>query len=289
MRILVTMPHFFLEGARDATNKSRRLGSRPERLRALFASVTSLHQTLGAAIYGLDHARLAAWQAKPAAQHMVDLVICTAGDSHLLGELQALAPLFRNFPVAVDPMMIGFECHRLLGEARGRYDYYCYIEDDIVLNDPWFFRKRELFDGRYAPDALLQPNRYELSPTGPVSKLYVDYLINPKLTDKYQNIAELPRLEMPFAGEMISFERTTYPSSGCFFLSAGQLEKWITGPHFLDGDVSYMSPLDSASALSIMKTFRVYKPVLDQAWFLEVLHASPRWLSAVDQLRLMNR
>jgi hypothetical protein len=289
MRILVTMPHFFLEGAPDATNKSRRLGSRPERLRALFASVTALHQTLGAAIYGLDHARLTAWQAKPATLHTLDLVICTVGDSHLLGDLQGLAQLYRNIPVTVDPMMIGFECHRLLGEARGRYDYYCYIEDDVVLNDPWFFRKRELFDSRYAPDALLQPNRYELAPSGPVSKLYVDYFINPKLTEKYQNVSELPRLELPFAGEMICFERTTYPSSGCFFLSASQLEKWTAGPHFLDGDVSYMSPLDSAAALSIMKTFRVYKPVLEQAWFFEVFHASPRWISAVDRLKLMSR
>jgi hypothetical protein len=45
-----------------------------------------------------------------------------------------------------------------------------------------------------------------------------------------------------------------------------------------------MSPLHSAVALSMMKTFRVYKPVLEQAWFLEVLHASPRWIGSVTQI-----
>ena len=63
-----------------------------------------------------------------------------------------------------------------------------------------------------------------------------------------------------------------------------QLGVWIESPNFLDGDVSYLSPLDSAVTLSVMKTFRVYKPVLDQAWFLEVLHASPRWIGSVTQI-----
>jgi hypothetical protein len=48
--------------------------------------------------------------------------------------------------------------------------------------------------------------------------------------------------------------------------------------------VSYLSPLDSAVTLSVMKTFRIYKPVLDQAGFLEVLHASPRSIGSVTQI-----
>lgn len=63
-----------------------------------------------------------------------------------------------------------------------------------------------------------------------------------------------------------------------------QLSIFADNPHFLDGDVSYLSPLDSAVTLSVMKTFRVYKPVLEQAWFLEVLHASPRWIGSVTQM-----
>jgi hypothetical protein len=73
-------------------------------------------------------------------------------------------------------------------------------------------------------------------------------------------------------------------AAGCFFLSDEQLTMLVDGPYFLDGDVSYLSPLDSAVTLSVMKTFRVYKPVLDQAWFLEVLHASPRWIGSVTQI-----
>ena len=89
---------------------------------------------------------------------------------------------------------------------------------------------------------------------------------------------------MPFLDHSVAFERTSYPSAGCFFLNDEQLTMFVDGPHFLDGDVSYLSPLDSAVTLSAMKTFRVYKPVLEQAWFLEVLHASPRWIGSVTKI-----
>lgn len=169
-------------------------------------------------------------------------------------------------------------------DHKGRYDYYGFVEDDIVLVDPLFLRKRRLFDRAFGPQALLQPNRYEASPVGPVHKLYVDYRIAPRVTERYQNIKDTPRLELPFLDDTIGFERTPYPSAGCFFLNGEQLGIWAGGPHFLDGDTSYMSALDSAVTLSVMKTFRIYKPVLDQAWFLEVLHASPRWIGSVTEI-----
>lgn len=243
-----------------------------------------MHQNFGARVYGLDHFNRKAWQSAAAERAEIDVVIVTAGAAHLLDALPALRSLYRRHATSADPPMLGFECHKLLGEARGRYDYYGYVEDDIVLTDALFFRKRRLFDESFGPAALLQPNRYEVRPDGPVQKLYVDYDIRPGLTAPYQDISRQPRLELPFLGETISCARTNYPSAGCFFLNDSQLAQWVAGPHFLDGDVSYMSPLDSAATLSIMKSFRIYKPVLDQAWFLEVLHASPRWIGAVSSL-----
>ncbi|WP_157043808.1 hypothetical protein [Nitrobacter hamburgensis] len=53
--------------------------------------------------------------------------------------------------------------------------------------------------------------------------------------------------------------------------------------------MSYLSSLDSAVTLSVMKTFRVYKSVLDQAWFLEVLHASPRCIGSPPTFLISRR
>ena len=284
LRLLIVIPHFFSVSAPNGINRSRSAQARDERLRALMATLGGLHQTFGLAIYGLDHSSRTAWQAAPAIRHLIDIVICTTGDAHLLGSLPPQHPPYRHHTATIEPEMLGFECHRLLHDARGRYDYYGYLEDDIVLLDPLFFRKRQSFDKRFGPAALLQPNRYEARPEGPVHKLYVDYHLVPSRTAPYQDIRDQPRLEMPFLDETIVFERTSYPSAGCFFLNEDQLRIWADGPAYDDRDVSYLSPLDSAVTLSVMKTFRIYKAVLDQAWFLEILHASPRWIDSVSAL-----
>jgi hypothetical protein len=284
MRVLITIPHFFDGGAARTDNRSRNATARGERLRALVATLASLHQAFGSTTFGLDHGERMVWPMTQAAPHALDIVLVTTGQSHLAGEIAPLQSLFRHIATNADPLRLGFECHKLLRDAVGRYDYYGYVEDDIVITDPLFLRKRRLFDRTFGPQALLQPNRYEASPSGPVHKLYVDYRLNPRVTARYQNVADAPQLAMPFLDETITFERTTYPSAGCFFLNDAQLALLIGSPHFLDGDVSYLSPLDSAVTLSVMKVFRVYKPALNQAWFLEVLHASPRWIGSVAQI-----
>jgi hypothetical protein len=284
MRILITMPHFFSGNEQPAVNRSTLASARGERLRALVAAVSSLHQSLGASTYGLDHGQRTVWPMTHSRPHALDIILVTTGQSHLASELAPLQRMFRHHPTDAEPQMLGFECHKVLREARGKYDYYGYVEDDIVLTDPLFLRKRRLFDEKFGPEALLQPNRYEATPLPPVTKLYVDYRLAPHVTASYQDITDQPRLELPFLEEMIAFERTPYPSAGCFFLSDVQLGAWIESRHFLDGDVSYLSPLDSAVTLSVMKSFRVYKPVLENAWFLEVLHASPRWIGSVMRI-----
>jgi hypothetical protein len=290
MRLLIAIPHYFAAGTGNPENRSRQGSAGPERARALAATVLGLQQNFGPATYGLDHQNAISWQAAPSVRHELEIVLCTTGAEHLLEALPWMRPLYRHHRAECDPRLLGFECHRLLAEARGQYDYYGFLEDDVVIGDPLFFRKRRLFDRLHGPQALLQPNRYELKGDGPVRKLYVDYRIRPGLTAPYQDIEVAPTLTLPFLDETVLVERTTYPSSGCFFLDAEQLAQWAEGPAFLDGDTSYMSPLDSAATLSVMKSFRVYKPVLDQAGFLEVLHASPRWVQvAAQQTRLVPR
>lgn len=287
MRTLVTIPHFF-DGSAPNVNRSTQKDARAERIRALHATIAGLHQALGASTYGLDHGGRTAWPMMLDVSHALDIVVVTTGQSHLLGELPPLGRMFRQHVTSSDPLMLGFECHKLLRDARGTYDYYAYVEDDIVLTDPLFLRKRRLFDEKFGPEALLQPNRYETSPVPPVTKLYVDYRLDSHVTAAYQDVTEVPYLDLPFLDTTIVFERTTYPSAGCFFLNDAQLELLANSPYFLDGDTSYLSPLDSAVTLSVMKAFRIYKPALDQAWFLEVLHASPRWIGSLTQMAALS-
>jgi hypothetical protein len=283
MKLLFVIPHYFKPTPGNVQNNSLRAAARGNRVAALAETIASLHRLYGQMVCGIDHSRGVAFQAVPVPRHEVDVIVCTLGDDHLLNELPLSQTLYRQAKAVCPPEMLGFAAHQVMGLVTERYDYYCYLEDDIGMVDPLFFVKRRLFDDAFGDQTLLQPNRYEVQNNVCAFKTYVDYALHEVRTAAYQDLADRPRLEMPFLAETIRFERPSYPAAGSFFLNARQFERWRTSPAFHDHDVSFIGPLDSASTLSIMKTFRVYKPVLDHGWFLEVTHLSPRWADTVGK------
>lgn len=285
MNILVVIPHYFggdrEGGDNGAVNRSMRPNARRERAIALGRVLSSLQTAFGPHCFGLNHSKARARRVKAA--HRLDVIIVTRGDDHLLGELPAsLRASFRHAVSNCDPLRLGFVAHRILGEEGGKYDYSVYLEDDVAIHDPLFFRKRRAFDAVNDPLALLQPQRYEVGGRALQRKLYVDWAVGLARTAPYQDIADRPRVSFEFGGDVYEMKRSSYPSSGCFILSNAQQRIWRDGPYFLDGDESYFSPLDSAATLSVMKTFRMYKPCLDHSWFFEVEHVSPRWISLLE-------
>jgi len=50
------------------------------------------------------------------------------------------------------------------------------------------------------------------------------------------------------------------------------MQIWRESSHWLDGDVSFVSPLESAATLGIAKTLRLYKPVMAMGSWLELQH-----------------
>jgi hypothetical protein len=49
----------------------------------------------------------------------------------------------------------------------------------------------------------------------------------------------------------------------------------------MDRDTTFVGPLESAATLGIMKTFRVYKTVPEQAYLFEIEHSGSRYLDAI--------
>jgi hypothetical protein len=283
MRVLFVIPHYFKAKQDDSTNKSLRISAKSERILAISETISRIHQTFGKTAYGIDHPRVVAHQSVSTIACDIDVIVCTHDNDHLLDELPLSPTLYRRVPAVCEPGMLGFAAHRVLARGRGLYDYYCYVEDDIGMADPLFFAKKSLFDKTFGPTSLIQPNRFEKSSTGMACKAYVDYILHSRVTAAFQDITINPTIKMDFLGEDILFERTSYPSAGSFFLNGEQLDLWSTSPHFESLDTSYLSSLDSAASLSVMKVFSVYKPVLDQAWFLEVEHLSPRWVDTIGR------
>lgn len=113
MRAFIAMPHFFEGSLESAENRSRQVDARQERLRALIAAISSLHQSLGNGTFGLDHGQRMALPMPQQKPHTLDLVIVTTGESHLLNEIKPLWPMFRHYATMAIPTMLGFECHKL--------------------------------------------------------------------------------------------------------------------------------------------------------------------------------
>lgn len=208
----------------------------------------------------------------------IDIAICTTGEKHLVSHLGIPRQLYLHQPTGAEPMKLGFASQRVLGANLGKYDWYCYLEDDLLITDPLFFSKLEWFVKKHGEETTLAPHRFERSLGQPVHKLYHDGSVRPDFTAAWQDVTDRQFLETEFLGSSLRFERWPNPHSGCFFLTARQMERWVAQPYFGDGDSSFAGPLESAASLGIIKTFRQYKPSPSHAGFLELEHLHPRYL-----------
>jgi hypothetical protein len=284
MRILVTIPHYFkATGGKAADGRehgSVAVDPRP-RLEALASCLAAWHQLFSPPQAFLDHARKTACAVAPGRSYHIDIVICTTQHCHLLKELEIPVHYFQEHATEAEPMLLGFECHAVLRERLGKYDYYCYLEDDLIVHDPWLLRKLAWFSNRYGDDKLLQPNRFECGLQAYVRKAYVDGKLREEITAPMRTDPALARLTAEVLGEQLVFEQTLNPHAGCFFLNARQMAQWAQQPYFLDRDIRFIGPLESAATLGIVRTFKIYKPAMENADFLEIQHYGTGYLEAI--------
>jgi hypothetical protein len=212
----------------------------------------------------------------------LDIVVCTTRGRHLLPRVSLPSGSFRHQPTDVEPLLLGFECHAALHERLGDYDYYCYLEDDLVVTDPWLFAKLSWFRDQVGPEAVLLPNRFEVARGGVAWKAYLDGDLAPEVTAPFQDRSAYPELRASFLGVDARFVRPLNPHSGCFFLGLDQMRHWALRPDFLDRECGFIGPLESAASLGVMRAFRVYKPAPEVASFLEIAHFGTGF---IDNLR----
>ena len=279
MRILVAIPHYF----RPVDEQSARHGSQRQtpqrRIQTVRRTLLAIHQSLGQAQCMMQ---LAQRRAEPANQSLtseVHVVVCTTGPNHLLDHLKLDPTLLTHAQTRSEPELLGYECHGVLRDRWGNYDYYCYMEDDLVIHDPWFLRKLQWFHQHVGKDSVLLPNRFEVSDRPIAHRAYVDGDLRPEVTAGFQNVQEEAELKSTVMGQPLRFVRALNPHSGCFFLTSEQMQTWMNRPDFLDQSREFVGPLESAATLGVMRTFRIYKPARENASFLEIEHDGTSFIS----------
>ncbi len=282
MRLLVAIPHYVRPAGerRYGERQHGALDAGPDpRVEALTACLTALHQLFHPARCLIDHGRRVARVAPAAVPYALDVVICTTRGHHALDRLPALARYYTHRETDAEPELLGFACHDVLRDCLGSYDYYCYLEDDLVLHDPWFFVKLAWFGAAAGEDRLLQPNRFEAGLNYVVPKVYVDADLADHCTAPFQDVRDAPPVALDVLGQRVVFERARNPHAGCFFLSGRQMAHWVRQPHFADRRSRFIGPLETAASLGIMRTFKVYKAAPPHADFLEVQHHGTGYLA----------
>ncbi len=281
MKILITIPHYY-----KLSNNGHGSGSnRPDRrIKALTACLFNIYSLFSKSQKIIDIHKKSAFSVLQDSTFDIDVIICTANNQTLLNHINLPPTFFKHRSTLLeDPKFLDFECQKALKENLGKYDYYCFMEDDLIINDALFFEKLIWFNSLFGIKSLLQPNRYESSINGQVLKAYVDGNIRPEVTSVYQNRDENKTLTTDVLGKEVIFERPYNPHSGCYFLTQSQLEYWANQPYFLDYDVSFISPLESSATLGIMKTFNIYKSSLNNVNFFEIQHFGDQFLKLIGK------
>lgn len=272
MRILLAVVHYW-DPEGGGRHGSLRPNPRP-RIEA-FQQQLLAFQRMGAGQAQLNIETMAADPANSQLQHSIDIKVITDGEHHVLDRLD---PPYRClFQMVVtepeSPKHLGFEAQRFLASRLNEdYDLYAYFEDDLLVLDPWFFRKIDWFRLQAGDDCVVFPHRIELAPEPhSVNRFFID---GPVPESELRRILPSPEASIgaQWPGGTLYFESPRNPHSGCFVLSRSQLLHWTQKPHWQDGDSSWVSPLESAATLGIAKTFRLFKPVMAQASWLEIQH-----------------
>jgi hypothetical protein len=281
MRILFAIPHYFGQGAGAEARHGSQHGDADSRAAALEQALLALHQLFGESQAMIRHADRRTIEANESFRHTIHVVVVTRGGDHVLKRLRVSETLYQPYPVDDDPKLLGFHCQTILRDRWGNYDYYCYLEDDLILHDPWLFQKLQWFTGHVGDDKLLLPNRFERSANLAYKKCYVDGDLAKSLTEKFQDVSDQPQLSSTVLGASTRFVRPLNPHSGCYFLNARQMQHWTKQPHFGSQDATFIGPLESAATLGIMRTFKIYKPAPENASFLEIEHFDNHYIRKI--------
>lgn len=283
MKILVAIVHHWNPegGGRHAS-----LRSNPQpRIQALQEQLLCLLR-LANRQGAIDIGAMAVSDANQAIRHVFDLRVVTDGVHTVLNQLPSSlrSLVIEEIRSPLTPKHLGFEAQKLLAENIDQdFDLLVYLEDDLLIQDPYFFQKITWFSRQLGPDHLLLPQRMEIASSPHiVDRLFIDGTLPSQ--ELLQIISDPPpALAMELPTGTAYFESPRNPHAGCFALTPEQMRLWVEDDCWQDGDCSYVSPLESAATLGLIKMFRLYKPAFACASWLEIQHWGTSFSSLVGE------
>ena len=292
LRLRVVIPHFFREGASEASGGygSGRRGNRLPRSLALarcLGSVLGLNRAQHDWILNIAERQLELTPAPTLAGLagvQVELHLFVSGQHWLQEVVELFAPrLVLHQLELADPMQLPLAAVRQLLDLAPPADLHLYLEDDLVVQDPRYVDKLAWFHQRTEHRFVLMPHRLEPTVANAPQRLFVDGPIKPV----GQRESVWADQEPPVAqgrfwdGQELSFVRAANPHSGSFCLSTPQLEHVRQAPW---PPQPFVGPLETAATGTVLGHFPVLKPSWACRDFLTLEHGNPSFLRLLGEL-----
>jgi hypothetical protein len=176
----------------------------------------------------------------------------------------------------IEPLFLGFEAQEEFAARADDFDWFVFLEDDLVLSDQLLLEKLAFFNDAAPEDAVLLPHRYEISKG---RKVRIDLLGKGRKDERHT----VNRLTLVEAGDW-RFAEFENPHSGFYCLSRAQLGRWLATGRRWKGTSSYYGPLESAATGCLEECFRLYKPHPDTIGFLEIRHLGTKYADLYESL-----
>ena len=175
MRILLAIVHYWNPHG-GGQHQSLRSDPTP-RILALQNQLLCLRR-LGTNHSYLHMADRAVYPANQNIRHDIDICVVTDGTHHVLNRLDSVFhhTFYHSVSSPANAKLLGFEVQKFLASSLAEdYDYYCYLEDDLLIHDPLFFDKLHWFKALMGDSCLLLPQRVEFSDSPhSVDRFYID-------------------------------------------------------------------------------------------------------------------
>ena len=276
VRVLVCIPHFFRRASPDSgVANGSNFDSMEIRASQVSYSLKQIHAILGSVQFTLGTKGRMANQILEAIPQTTqgDVIIVSVPGENLIDELSDGGKLHARL-WSGPPRQLGYRCRHIFARYVGKYDLYCFIEDDTAITDPAFFRKIAKFYQTHGEDKVVLPNRYEIF--GFQARGWRTYLDRPGF----------PRFRVPerpgrqtlklkdFDGDVL-FEKTRESQAGAYVITDAQLRKWMVQPGFAAPskarlDAGY-DPMELAM-IAMDGLLPFYRPAKSNLDFLQVHH-----------------
>lgn len=165
-----------------------------------------------------------------------------------------------------DPLYVGFRIQDEFVERLNQFDWFLFLEDDVIIHDSSLLDKLETFNQCCGfQNAVLLPNRYEMWEG---RKSYIDLTI-----DREVAWNQLSKVEI--AG--VQYAECTNPHSALYCLSQAQMMNWYRSGQRWKYQNLMVGPLESAATFCLLECFKLYKPHPTNLHFLEVEHYDTKY------------